>query len=467
MKVKDKEVKNLVLVVDDEISTNKLGRQSTIKSLDLPEQQVLFAANYEEALELWENNEIIICYVDYKIPKNAEPYDYEEKNEDWKGWGIAFISYLSSLNHNTSLIVYSSYVDEIYLQKQAKEFKNQITAFYGKPNLKINEYRKQHYLEAVNSLEKREQNLFEYYTLDETTQVFIREKTQNIKILVANTLADMMSIGQHMLEVKGKLGHGQFLSWLALEFGGHFSYPTANRYMSLHEKFNTHDLEKLSEIKISALYNLARLPADFIGEVMDDIQSGNTDVTVEDSKKLLSKYKQQKKLRNSIPGIKITGISENSTVANESQIVKVDATTNSFAQGQILKVIQAQRIWNLDKHSVFALDPNSKEFINKLPQKVSLCLSFPPISNWQCPFDCTTQTIFFSKHDDIENMELLKIVDQAVSISTDRSDIVVVCYIPHPGILSVIHDLECQAIIAEPNRDKCLELVKFHNTRRC
>ncbi|MBW4532328.1 MAG: DUF3102 domain-containing protein [Pleurocapsa minor HA4230-MV1] len=465
MKVKNKDKENLVLIVDDEICTSKFRKKDVLRDLELPAEQVLFAANYEEALKLWEKNDIAICYVDYRIPRNNEPYDYQEIKDEWKnkGWGLAFISYLSSLNHNTSIVVYSAYVDKAYLQNQAEEFEDRVTAFYGKPNYQKN-YRKQHYLDAIKTLETRKESVFDYHTLDETTQTFIHERTQNIRVLIADNLANSMKIGKYMLDIKAKLEHGQFLGWLNFEFGESFGYHTANRFMTLYDRFKDYNIKDLSNIKISALYNLAKVPDELVEEVINDVKSGKSTINVESSKKLLTEYRKQRKLGNSLSQTEPTEIVEKSTVTNELQIVQAASTAITSAKEQILKVIrQPQKSWNIDQHSVFALEPSSNEFINKLSQTVSLCLSFPPVANWQCPFNSTTQNIFYSHHDDLDNMELLKMVDQAVSLSTDRSDIVVVCYIPHPGILSVIDNLECKAIIVDPDLDKCLELVEFYN----
>src|SRR2546426_940819 len=76
---------------------------------------------------------------------------------------------------------------------------------------------------------------FAYDSLDEETRVFVLHTAAETHGLVKRTVQDAIQIGRNLLAVKQRLPHGQFLPWLAAEFG--MSRMTAHRFMQIAEKF--------------------------------------------------------------------------------------------------------------------------------------------------------------------------------------------------------------------------------------
>lgn len=67
-------------------------------------------------------------------------------------------------------------------------------------------------------------------------QVFdLAEKTAKVKILTAQTAENIIEIGKTLLEVKEKLPHGEFLSWLENEVN--YSKSTAYNFMKVAKEF--------------------------------------------------------------------------------------------------------------------------------------------------------------------------------------------------------------------------------------
>lgn len=62
-------------------------------------------------------------------------------------------------------------------------------------------------------------------------RTFPQTKTAEIRILVKQTAQGIIEIGQRLIEVKEKLGHGNFLPWIRDEFG--WSDETAHRFMNV------------------------------------------------------------------------------------------------------------------------------------------------------------------------------------------------------------------------------------------
>ncbi len=80
------------------------------------------------------------------------------------------------------------------------------------------------------------------------------QRTGEIKTLMKRAAQDIIDIGQKLIEVKLRLGHGHFQSWTRHEFG--WSYETAARFMRVADQFKTVNLTDMS-IAPSALYLLA------------------------------------------------------------------------------------------------------------------------------------------------------------------------------------------------------------------
>ena len=95
---------------------------------------------------------------------------------------------------------------------------------------------------------------FDYAALDTETRIVVQQRTSEIKTLMRRAASDIFDIGQKLVEVKAKLGHGHFRSWLKIEFK--WSVSTATRFMQVAEQFRCTNLMHLP-IAASALYELA------------------------------------------------------------------------------------------------------------------------------------------------------------------------------------------------------------------
>lgn len=96
--------------------------------------------------------------------------------------------------------------------------------------------------------------LFDYGTLDMETRVVVQQKTGEIKDRLKRTAQDIVEIGERLIDIKERLGHGRFGEWLKVEF--EMSHPTANNLMSVAESFKFLNFTNLS-IAPSALYALS------------------------------------------------------------------------------------------------------------------------------------------------------------------------------------------------------------------
>ena len=94
-----------------------------------------------------------------------------------------------------------------------------------------------------------------YTELDLETRIVVRQRTGEIKTLMQRTAQDLVEIGQKLVEVKARLGHGLFGDWLQAEF--EWSERTAQRYMSVAQAFKSDTVSVLTNAEARALYLLA------------------------------------------------------------------------------------------------------------------------------------------------------------------------------------------------------------------
>lgn len=95
---------------------------------------------------------------------------------------------------------------------------------------------------------------FAYEALDSEVRNDVQECTQEIKGLMRRTREDLVKIGEKLIEVKGKVEHGQFGAWLGAEFD--WTERTARRFMSVAREFDS-DTVSVLNADAKALYLLA------------------------------------------------------------------------------------------------------------------------------------------------------------------------------------------------------------------
>lgn len=112
---------------------------------------------------------------------------------------------------------------------------------------------KDHNLLADDVVRKVEVS-FDYANLNLETRVVVQQRTNEIKERMRRTAQDIIEIGQKLIDVKERLGHGFFGLWLRLEF--EWADRTARQFMRVAEAFKSENFSDL-DFAPSALYLLA------------------------------------------------------------------------------------------------------------------------------------------------------------------------------------------------------------------
>jgi hypothetical protein len=95
---------------------------------------------------------------------------------------------------------------------------------------------------------------FDYASLDTETRIVVQQKTGEIRERVKRTQQDIIEVGERLIDVKSRLGHGRFLEWLRLEFD--WTDQTARNLMNVAEAFKSKTVLDLP-VSQKALYVLA------------------------------------------------------------------------------------------------------------------------------------------------------------------------------------------------------------------
>jgi len=325
---------------------------------------------------------------------------------------------------------------------------------------------------------------FDYASLDAETTQFIQQQTGEIRVLMKRTAQGIVEIGQRLVEVKEKLEYGRFGYWLEAEFD--WSYETAARFIRVYTQFKSVNLTELS-IAPSALYELAApsVPSSVRSEALARAQAGEP-ITYTTAKALKQKYATPSNKVKPEPEPepepepapeleKFSPLQASSTpgplptLGSKPEIVSIRRgsqpiqSTQPFSNPQlsVRAPEQPQTWWQLGgQHLLYCGDPNSLEFLDRITQKVSLLLAFPPIPDWLPTIRANTRLIVNEFLPQGRNLDQLdETLESEVLFHSNLGDLVVSCFLPSPEIISIINRLGRRGMFAEPDSRRCNTVV--------
>jgi CheY-like chemotaxis protein len=498
------------LVIDDVYATDERSKRNFINRVKLTPLQPQFAYSCEESLKiLQQNTNFALCFLDCTLPLYENSIvDYSNIENLDEGIsldnGIKLIPEIYSINNKLPIIIISrnftttelkakiaeysklnTVVDVIHKNESPTKFRSHLSQVLSSLGISLGEH-------SVAKTNISQPTLFDYESLDKDTRTLIRTNTENIIRLVRRTSQDILDIGRYLTEIKESLKHGEFEKWLKSEVP--FSLTTAARVMRAYEKFKSVNMTDLN-IEPSAIYELTAraVPQEVVNRAVELAQSGEK-INIQKAKKIIGEHKAPKqerksqafKSQQSILPLPNQDKKQESDVLSFSKPISEEAEENpsqnlegrsllenvqtrekydTTSKQQIVKIISKQNIWQIGEHILYCGDPNSSKFLQLLPNSITLCLSFSKEKNWQSQFDKYASALnFYSEYEDLDLEFLLESVRKTIEITTSERDDVLVNFLPHPTILNIIGNLGCRAYIAEPDRQKCQELLNTSQT---
>ena len=491
------------LVIDDEITARKAEQEDFVKDMAYVNTIPQFVASCEEALDaLKKNRNIKFCFLDCKLPKTIKDSVNYQPNKSLD-YGIELANEIKKNYGQLPLVVFSAYVEETMLEKQANSHSNIVG--YLRKDEPPESYRKafklllQHSGISIDDFELQNKRLsasntgFNYEMLSVEDRLMVEEKTYTIKNLAKKTVQSILQIGQNLIEVKAALPSGTFYSWVNAEFP--WSIAMVNRFMRAYNKFSDMPVEELELLPITVLYELSLKSVDdeAIKETINIAKAGE-DITIAKVKKIKNKYSKQKE--DIEIGSKRVSLEENTVESkteysdreippiksrDTNKLVKdyelIDDSTANMSgsetfltksppnqinsKQQIIQIIPQKRLWNIDKHVVYNGHPNSGKFLELLPPKALICLNFSSELNFKFLYNQYDSWLnFHVKNPSLDSKKLVNLISETIASSVEELDAVIVLYIPDENILNIIHEWYCKAYIVDPDYQKCLNLVE-------
>lgn len=228
---------------------------------------------------------------------------------------------------------------------------------------------------------------FDYTILTPEVRVVVWSKTFELKNLMRQSAQDRIEIGQKLIEIKEKLGHGNFRPWLKAEFG--WSMRTAARFMQVASQFKCANLAHL-DIAASALYLLAEpsTPEEARKEVFELAKEGEN-ITYSKAKAIISRYQKPAQPNASKPD-SINAIDTTFAKAkegNSSTLFESCSSPQNYSQSQALEpkdkgnsmVVTELLVETLTaKECEKRLEPGTIENINSLKKHSEVAAELQP-----------------------------------------------------------------------------------------
>jgi len=326
---------------------------------------------------------------------------------------------------------------------------------------------------------------FDYTILDAQTYQFVKTQTGEIRALMKLSFESIIQIGQKLKLVKQQLGHGHFRAWLESEFN--WGAWTASKFMQVADRFEGTNFSGL-DIAPSALYELAApsTPEAARDEVLARAKAGEV-ITYTTAKAVKQKYTSPKAKVEVVeelpaqdgakaiatlptksgskleivairpPASKAGVVFEQAPVVSEPvkliapslpQLPAVSQPTDSTSI-----VEETSALWQFGKrHLLYNGDPNSPQFLEKIPEQVSLLFAFPPSLDWHTSIRAKTRIVtteYLPQGKDVRLFE--DMLETSILLYSKVGELVVSCFMPSPELLSIINRQDRYSLFAEPD----------------
>lgn len=301
---------------------------------------------------------------------------------------------------------------------------------------------------------------FSYGSLSTEDSAFLHDQAESIRGLVRQTAQHIHSIGQSLIAVKERLGHGRFRSWVETEFD--WSVSTASKFMNVARRFKDCDIANM-DIAASALYVLASssVPDSALEEVVQRTAAGEK-ITKDKADEIKKKH-LPKDVKKKIDKRTKIGKRQLLLERQESGVIVEDPL--AFSPSTLAIAVKAGEFWGLGPHLLFCGQISSPKFLDIAPADSPLVLIYPPT-----PGDCptilnnnkATNIVYLAQQGlDVNFAVLRDWTVNSLELATQEGEAVVVSYLPDPGLIRCLDEMECIGYITDPDAERCKNALTF------
>ncbi|MGJ5628667.1 DUF3102 domain-containing protein [Nostoc sp. CALU 1950] len=299
---------------------------------------------------------------------------------------------------------------------------------------------------------------FDYELLTPEQRTLVEQRTTEIREQLRRTAQDIWEIGQRLAEVRSKLKHGQFDTWLKAEFG--WSRRTAYNFINVYETFGNRANLSQIDIATSALYLLAApsTPQKLREQYLEEAKTGRR-ITHKDLVQTI-KHQQQEKtdstttLEEGVKPENIVILPKSIQKENyPSPIIEVPVT---YVETSPEATVKSQfRWWRLgQQHRLFHGDTASPEFFAKIPP-VTLAVAVTS-DDWDHDWLIEeAATLIILQPSGLQANTL----EQLVTMFSQPGDLVVFPWLPQEDMIAIAHNLQRRVIAGDPSLQLCYRAI--------
>ncbi|MEH2121105.1 DUF3102 domain-containing protein [Nostoc sp.] len=315
----------------------------------------------------------------------------------------------------------------------------------------------------MSKLKKQDQVLtgFDYEILDDKQRIVIQQRTGEIKERLRRSAQDIWEIGQKLADVRSRLKHGQFETWLKAEFG--WSRRTAYNFINVYEAFAERANFAQIDIATSALYLLAApsTPENVREEILQRAKEGET-LTHKSIRRVIKEEKSQSTAPSPKPPQPLTSKPEIVTIIPKEAIqVETPVSEVTVAKistvSPIIKTLDAiESSWFLleKQHFVLCGDTASPQFVERIPF-AALAIAITS-DDWDHDWLVErAKTVIIFPESDIKS----GLIEQLIKMFSASGDIVIFPWLPSMDMIKIAHQLNRRVFAGDPNIERCRQVI--------
>ncbi|MHC5747338.1 MAG: DUF3102 domain-containing protein [Nostoc sp.] len=305
---------------------------------------------------------------------------------------------------------------------------------------------------------------FDYEILDSEQRLVIQQRTGEIKERLRRSAQDIWEIGQKLTDVRSRLKHGQFETWLKAEFG--WSRRTAYNFINVYETLAERANFAQIDIATSALYLLAApsTPQNVREEFLQRAHEGET-ITHKSIRQVIEDEKSQSISTLALPESsqpltskkpEILAIIPKEAVKVETLALEVTIATSSSVSPIVVNPDEIHSSWFLleKQHFLFCGDTASPQFIERIPF-AALAIAITS-TDWDHDWLVErAKTVIIFPESDLKE----QLIEQLIKMFSASGDIVIFPWLPSGDMIEIAHQLDRQVFAGDPSIERCRQAI--------
>ncbi|NJO42416.1 MAG: DUF3102 domain-containing protein [Cyanobacteria bacterium CRU_2_1] len=305
---------------------------------------------------------------------------------------------------------------------------------------------------------------FDYQVLPQAQREIVQQRTGEIRERLQRSAQDIWEIGQRLADVRATLRHGQFDAWLKAEFG--WSRRTAYNFINVYETFQERANLAQIDIATSALYLLAApsTPSDVRETSLREAREGKK-ITHKDLRDRIEQGQQVpfptgiNNPTKTKPEIVALIPHTNTQTDTQSVIASpvIDVVAQAVAATPVNPIKTLQPGWYLldNQHRVFCGDTASPNFYEWIPE-ASFALA-ATTDDWDHDWLVeAARSVTILPEVDLQGA----MIEQLISLFSNREDTIIFPWLPHPEMLAIAHRLGRKVVAGDLIPERCQQAIQ-------